>query len=178
MNTGYIKWKRMESIIKKIPQEEIDKYLKIIYTIGNFIIFPRNQFDRKPTINSARGFNSPYIEDRFDLTLECIRLYYKGISNTLFNPLYDTLYRYKNYFDLFIDFKGFCEYFLLEDILLNNYSEIAFFLPFSGFSNNPCPSNVNEYYIFINNVIIFIKKRNKRICEYIEKKYSKSWDFA
>jgi hypothetical protein len=165
MNTGYIKWttrRDMGNIIKQITQQEIDEFSKIIYTIGNFIIFPCNQIQRMATINSARGFNNPYIEDRFDLTLECIRLYYKGINN----PLYDTLDRYRNYFDLFIDFKGYCKYFLLEDIVSNNYSEIIFLLPFIDFSNNPCPSNINEYYIFKNNAIVFIKKRNKRIYEY------------
>ncbi|GMO49728.1 MAG: hypothetical protein Ta2B_30650 [Termitinemataceae bacterium] len=172
MNTGYIKWttrRGMGNIIKQLSQKEIDEYSKKIYTIGNFILFPCNQIDGMATINGARGFNNKYIEDRFDLTLECIRLYYKGISNILYNPLYETLDRYKKYFNLFIDFKGYCEYFLLQDMVLNDFSEVKYFLPFIDFSNNPCPSNINEYYIFINNIISFIEKRNNRILAYNKK---------
>ena len=42
------------------------------------------------TINGSRSLNRN-IKDRFDLTLECIRLSYKNEIN----PLYDTLNRYK-----------------------------------------------------------------------------------
>ena len=47
------------------------------------------------TINGARGVNHK-IQDRFDLTLECIRRFYLNE----FSPLKDTLNRYKTFFKL------------------------------------------------------------------------------
>lgn len=75
-------------------------------TIGAFTLFPKKQIDRKNNINQARGMNS-FINDRFDLTLECIRLYYNGEES----PLYDTLLRYYAFFDLFKSFEGYIQFF-------------------------------------------------------------------
>ena len=58
-------------------------------TIGGYIIFP-NRMSSGKTINQARGVTK-MIDDRFDLTLECIRHFYSNQKS----PLYDTLQRYK-----------------------------------------------------------------------------------
>ena len=60
----------------------VEDFLHKTYTIGGEIIFPKHA----RSINQARGVN-PLICDRFDLTLECIRRYYAGVSS----PLYEVL---------------------------------------------------------------------------------------
>lgn len=76
------------------------------------MVFPANRVGRKMTINGARGFH-PRIKDRFDLTLECIRLHYLGESS----PLGDTLTRYADFFGLFGDFTNYVDFFYLHDLV-------------------------------------------------------------
>jgi len=65
-------------IINRIPKEEIDNFYHIACRIGAYILFPGYKIKNKQTINGVRGCNQK-IADRFDLTLECIRLYYNGV---------------------------------------------------------------------------------------------------
>ena len=130
-------------------------------TIGASIIFPNKQVERKSTINQARGC-SRLIDDRFDLTLECIKRFYNNKSN----PLQDTLDRYKKFFQLFDTFQGYVEFFLLED-LVNDKGEIKFYLPFDNFQSPPEFTNKEEYILYKNKVMHFIKFRNRRIDDYI-----------
>ena len=160
----YSKWKRTENIIKQIPENEILDFLNIAYTIGGYIIFPGNKIDNLPTINMERGTNQR-IDDRFDLTLECIRRYYSKEKS----PLSETIERYDDYFKLFIDFKGYCEFFLLQDLTLDNYTKIKYFLPFNDFETGQYPKNVENYNVYKFSSIEFNKNRNKRIAEYINK---------
>jgi len=159
----YSKWKRTESVIKQIPENEIKIFLDIAYTIGGYIIFPNNKINNLDTINQERGKNN-LICDRFDITLECIRRYYNNETS----PLYDTLKRYSYFFELFESFKSYCEYFLLQDLTKENYSKINFFLPFNDFENNPYTKTVEDYYIYMKNSIEFNKNRNNRILEYVK----------
>ena len=99
---SYKSTKKMSHIIEKIQSDIIDSFQETSYTIGGFIIFPSNRIDMKMTINGARGCNSQ-ISDRFDLTLECIRLFYQDIEN----PLTEVFKRYNDFFKLFVDFKGY-----------------------------------------------------------------------
>ena len=109
------------------------------------------------TINGARGTNSK-IKDRFDLTLECIRLYYLNKPS----PLSDTFERYSSFFNLFQSFNGYVEYFLLQDLVSNDLSSVEFFIPFNSFEESPLPCNVDEYRVYRNNTIKFIISRNQR----------------
>ena len=113
------------------------------------------------TINGSRGINKK-IKDRFDLTLECIRRFYLNE----FSPLKDTLNRYKTFFKLFDNFKGYVNFFLLQDLVLNNYSTINFFLPFNNFEDKPVPNNLEQYKAYRVNMIEFINKRSERIKNY------------
>lgn len=157
----YSHWKRMKHIIEQIPQDEKDNFEYLGYTLGGFLIFPGNKVNGFNTINQERGVNK-YINDRIDLTLECIRKYYHDETS----PLYETLQRYKDFFDLFIDFKGYCEYFLLQDLVSPDFKNIQLFLPFTDFIYNPLPQDITEYYEYRQNVIDFINKRNIRILQY------------
>ena len=154
----YSRVKSMTHIIEQIPSNEINSFFSICSTIGAYIIFPAKKVDNKMTINGSRGLNRS-IKDRFDLTLECIRLFY----NNEINPLYDTLDRYSEFFSLFQDFKGYVDFFLLQDLINEDNLSIKFCLPFEDFNSSPLPKNVDEYQLYKNNMINFINSRNQRI---------------
>tara|TARA_B100000929_G_C15414075_1_gene389019 strand:- start:127 stop:825 length:699 start_codon:yes stop_codon:yes gene_type:complete len=150
--------KKMSHIVDQIPPNEMNSFFSVCSTIGAFIMFPSKKIDNKMTINAARGTNHK-IKDRFDLTLECIRRFYLKENS----PLSDTLRRYFQFLDLFEDFKGYVDFFLLQDLVEQNYSAIKYWHPFNGFDNPPLPSNFDEYQSYKTKVIDFVNARNKRI---------------
>ncbi|MDX9692153.1 MAG: hypothetical protein RBT45_06820 [Acholeplasmataceae bacterium] len=159
----YHYFKTMQHIITKINPKDIENFHHVGATIGGYIIFPSEKIDNKATINTVRGFH-PMIKDRFDFTLECIRRYYIGQNS----PLYEHLSRYKNFFDLFIDFKGYVDFFLLNDLVDEDYN-IEFWLPFIDFERTKAlPKDINEYNLYMNHVIEFVKLRNKRILSWVK----------
>lgn len=97
----FSKHKKMQRIIDEVPEVEREEALRRGYTIGGMILFPGVRVDRKPTINQARGTNAK-IQDRFDLTLECIRRHYVGGVS----PLTQDLARYAAFFALSAAFAG------------------------------------------------------------------------
>jgi hypothetical protein len=149
---------RKQWLVQQIPDEE-DALFKAGSTIGAYILFPNNRIDGKHTVNQARGVNS-LIDDRFDLTLECIRRFYSGLDS----PLYETLQWYKGFFDLFQDFNGYVHFFLLEDLVDKN-GNIKFYMPFDGFASPPVFSNIGDYLAYKRQVMTFIESRNRRISE-------------
>ncbi|CAN5451777.1 hypothetical protein BH10ACI2_BH10ACI2_20900 [soil metagenome] len=58
--------KRYAHIIGQIPQDEVERFDYITYTIGGMMVFPGKKIDGRMTINGARGCNHK-IRDRFDL---------------------------------------------------------------------------------------------------------------
>ena len=154
----YSKIKSMTHIIESIPIEEINFFFSLCSTIGGYIVYPSKRIDNKMTFNGARGTNRK-IKDRFDLTLECIRLFYQNEKS----PLSETIERYKSYFNLFDNFKGYIDFFLLQDLVSSDYSSIKYLIPFKDFDNPALPCNVEEYVTYKDNMIKFISKRNKRI---------------
>ena len=152
---------RLREIISRIPVTEHDEFNRIGYTIGGMMLFPGNRVDRRMTINGARGFH-PRIKDRFDLTVECIRRHYLGEPS----PLSDTLLRYADFFGLFGDFRGYTEFFLLEDMVSEDYSAVKFFMPFGDFTDSPMPGTVDGYVAYRRLAIEFIEARNHRIDRY------------
>ena len=157
---SYKNHQRKRWLTVQIPNE-VNELFDTGSTIGAYIVFPNNRIDGKHTINQARGVNS-LIDDRFDLTLECIRRFYTGESS----PLYDTLSRYADFFRLFTDFLGYTHFFLLDD-LINEDETIKFYLPFDGFKTRPLFSIINQYLLYKERVIAFIEARNKRIESFV-----------
>ena len=157
----YSKWKSTEHIMKKIPKTEIENFFNLGCTIGGYTIFPSNRIDNQMTINGSRGINKK-IKDRFDLTLECIRRFYLNEDS----PLLETLSRYRDFFKLFNDFRGYVDFFLFQDLVQPNYLSINYFLPSNNFNNSPIPNDIHEYKVYRENMIKFINKRSKRILEY------------
>lgn len=154
----YSKVKSLSHIVDQIPSEEINSFFSICSTIGAYIIFPAKKIDNKMTINGSRGLNRS-IKDRFDLTLECIRRFYINESS----PLSDTFQRYSSFFSLFQDFRGYKDFFLLQDLVEGNDLSIKFFLPFDSFDQPPLPSNVEEYQSYKKHLIGFVRARNQRM---------------
>lgn len=127
-----------------------------VRTIGGHILFPAHKKNGL-TINQARGVNK-ILCDRFDLTLECIRRYYKNEQS----PIFNTLKNYEDFFDLFIDFSGYISFFHLQDFI-NQEGQINFSLKFDNFYSSPLPQTMNEYLLYKNHTISLINNRNLRI---------------
>lgn len=154
----YSKIKSMTHIVESIPIEEINSFFSLCSTIGGYIVYPSKRIDNKMTFNGARGTNRK-IKDRFDLTLECIRLFYQDEKN----PLSETMERYESYFKIFDNFQGYIDFFLLQDLVSSDYSSIKYLIPFKDFDSPPLPCSVEEYVTYKGNMIKFITKRNNRI---------------
>ncbi|QKK01296.1 MAG: hypothetical protein HND55_00735 [Pseudomonadota bacterium] len=149
-------FRKIPEIRSLVPENEIEVFNKIGYTIGGMMLFPGNKIHRKMTINGARGFH-PLIKDRFDLTLECIRRHYAGEES----PLSDPLQRYSDFFALFADFDGYVEFFLLQDLVVG--SEVKLSKPYDNFRSSPVPKTVKEYRDYRDDTVEFINSRNRRI---------------
>jgi hypothetical protein len=150
----------MSHIINQVPSEKVDSLFLAGSTIGAYCIFPYNKINNKMTINQARGVNQR-IWDRFDLTLECIRRFYEDKES----PLYEVLKRYTDFFNLFCNFKGYVDFFLLHDLVSSDYSSVRFFLQHRDFEEPPLPQSLSDYLVYRDNTIIFIKNRGQRMAE-------------
>jgi len=155
---SYRDTRMMSHIIRQVPSEKVNSLFSIGSTIGAYIIFPSNRRNNQMTINQARGVN-PRIQDRFDLTLECIRLLYENKEC----PLFSVLQRYSDFFNLFCDFRGYVDFFLLQDLVSSDFSTVKYHLPHSDFSERPLPQSLNEYLEYRENSISFVKARGERM---------------
>lgn len=151
----------MKHIVVQFSEEENEAFRTIGYTIGGMMVFPGNKVDGKQTINGARGFNRK-IADRFDLTVECIRRHYLNQDS----PIADTLARYREFFSLFVNFSGYVDFFMLQDLVTKGCSGINFFLPFDNFASPSVPQNREAYIGYRNSSIAFVHARNRRIDEH------------
>ena len=147
-------------IINQISDEDFDSFYSLGYTIGGMMVFPAVRVKRQMTINGQRGCH-PRIKDRFDLTVECIRRHYSNETS----PLAGTLARYDDFFRLFCDFRGYVEFFLLQDLVTEDCSAVRFFAPFDDFRTSPLPGSVSEYLDYRRLAMSFIEARNRRISE-------------
>ena len=149
----------IETIMDQLPDYKsfYEDFLHKTYTIGGMIIFPKH----RNSINQNKGTNK-LISDRWDLTLECIRRFYINERS----PLSDILEKDRNFFELFCDFKGYVDYFFLQDCVSDDYSSVKIWYGNEDFTEDPLPKTSNEYLQFLNDEVDFLNKRNKRIMEY------------
>lgn len=154
---SYRNHKKKKYITEQIPDEVNDLFIQG-GNIASYIIFPKNRINNGQTINMARGVNS-LIDDRFDLTLECIKRFYKN----LLSPLYNSLLKYKSFFDLFESFENYVEFFLLQDLIDNKSSAIKFYMPFDDFRTRPSFNSVEDYISYKSKVLEFNISRKARI---------------
>lgn len=145
-------------------RKEVEEFRNVGSTIGGYILFPSKKIGGKMTINGARGFNQK-IADRFDLTLECIRLYYLGESN----PLEEVLNLNSVFFKLFETFPQYIEFFLLQDLVDSESTNIKFFTPIENlFVHSPLPKDQDEYLQYMESSMKFTARRNVRIEKYCQ----------
>lgn len=168
------------------PKEEtnyrafIRNYLKKSNAIGGFIVFPRHYC----SINQMRGM-SEKIQDRFDLTLECIRQAYENNDfNGLFygNPLFDPFGCDAKFFSMFGSFKNYVDFFCLNSWVTKDYSAVYDLMSKSG--NGiikewpeeilPCDfkeekQQVAQWWTFYNNIMSRLEARNEQIRQLLTK---------
>lgn len=72
----------------------------------------------------------------------------------------------KAFFDLFVDFKGYVDFFFLQDCVDDNYNvKIWFDTPL--FEINPMPRTVEEYCSWIDSQLDFVSSRGRSIKDFL-----------
>jgi len=132
----------------------VESFLRSTYTIGGMMIFPR----RNGGMNQTRG-SMPCISDRWDLTLECIRRHYAREGN----PLEECMCQDQWFYDYFVDFRGFVDFFLLQDCVTQDFEEVQIWGDWKGFDDDPMPKNADGYLEWIEGQMKFVRLRNERI---------------
>lgn len=138
-------------------EEIYEHFLRRSYSIGSMIIFPVHI----NSMNQRRGMNT-LISDRWDLTLECIRRHYAGAES----PLTKVIEQDKAFYDLFVDFKGYVDFFFLQDCVSEDYSSVNIWMGDASFRKSGLPETVEDYFKFLLKEHILLDKRNRRIQEY------------
>lgn len=62
-----------------------------------------------------------------------------------------------------MDFKGFVDFFLLQDCVTADYGEVKILGSWSGFNEDPLPKDVDGYLDWVDWQLEFVRKRNERI---------------
>ncbi|KAA0919249.1 hypothetical protein [Dietzia sp. ANT_WB102] len=154
----YLGWKRMGPIVSRAPFWKTQKIQRECYTIGGMMIWPSTTVPGAGTINGMRGLNLK-IADRFDLTLECVRRHYSGDES----PLSAVIDANAEFFQLFCDFGGFVDFFLLQDLVDPDMQKVRFMTCFNGFSRTGLPDTLEAYKSYLDNARTFVNARNRRI---------------
>lgn len=146
----------IDAVMQQMPDYKafMEDFLHKTYTIGGMIIFPKHT----NSMNQRRGTDKQ-IRDRWDLTMECIRRFYIGETS----PLSDVMEQDRGFYALFNDFKGYVDFFYLQDCVTEDYKQVQFWLGNGSFYDHPLPRNVDEYLTWIAAELDFLKKRNGRI---------------
>ena len=155
------------NLASKLSQNLLNEFSTLSDTIGGMILWPSKQRNRLHTINQARGCRR-LIADRFDLTIECVRRFYNREDSP--SPLRDVFIRYSDFFHLFQSFKGFVDFFLLQDMVSPCYTNVKFAEPFNDFSGPPIPQTLLEYEAYIEHTSNLVKARNIRIAQWVTTK--------
>lgn len=155
----------IKKIVNQIDPQIIEDFRSVNSTIGGYILFPGYRVDGKVTINGARGINQ-HIGDRFDLTLECIRRHYGGIKS----PLADVLNRYREFFDLFVSFSGYVDFFFLNGLVDSASGQVKRFIGSdSQFTESPFPNSKAEYLEYYEASVEFIMGRTQNINQWAKR---------
>ena len=163
--TASFRYRKYRWMLELLEKEMVDYkgfmefFVHKTYTIGGSIIFPKHI----GSINQSRGCN-PFIKDRWDLTLECIRRYY--VNET--SPLSDVLVKDKGFFDLFESFKGYVDYFFLQDCVTEDYGAVVLWLDCNLGVDDPLPQTVSDYKKWMHSQLDFVEKRNQRIHNFLQ----------
>ena len=158
-----LNYAKNKEIINQVEElvDDIDAYyenlLRRSYSIGGMIIFPKHM----NSMNQRRGTSS-VISDRWDLTLECIRRYYAGEES----PLTQVIESDRDFYNLFVDFKGYIDFFFLQDCVSDDYAKVNIWCGNALFNRSGLPETVGDYFRFIRKEHEFLDLRNRRIQQY------------
>ena len=130
----------------------------------SYIIFLSKRIENRMTINGSRGTNQKIV-DRLDLTLEYIMRFYTKQSSALT----DIIKRSTDISNLFNDFRGYIDFFLLQDLAENDYQGINFYLSFYDINRASLPTITKEYCTYKKSTLAFVKARNEKILLAIHK---------
>lgn len=148
-------------------------------TIGGYIVFPNQLAHQVPThaspaprrwsINQARGMERG-ISDRFDLTLEAIRLLFEDTVDLAENPIGDVLEAYRWWFDLFghgaDGFLAYADFFFLTP-MLDTHGRVQPFEPLTLAFEDALPrQDAGAYRAYIDAQRDFVSHRNALISEW------------
>ena len=149
----------IDQVFASVPdyKKYFEELIRKAYTIGGTIIFPKHP----SSMNQNKGTNT-LISDRWDLTLECIRRWYAGEKS----PLYDTIEKDKDFYGLFVNFKGYVDFFFLQDCVSEDYSKVNIWCGNADFLESGLPKTLKEYFGFLSKEFEFLNKRNARIDEF------------
>jgi hypothetical protein len=153
-----------------------DGHLCEFCTVGGYIVFPNQLAQQLPTsinstarrwsVNQARGMERQ-ISDRFDLTLEAIRLFYDGTLHRSENPIGDVLEAYGWWFDLFgkgVDgLLAYANFFFLTP-MLDAQGRVKPFEPLTLAFDHALPKNdETAYRAYIAAQVDFVRRRNEHV---------------
>lgn len=138
----------------------MENFIHKAYTIGGMMIWPC----RRGSINQAKGCNGK-IADRIDRTLECVRRYYNNEES----PMSHCLENDSRFFELFVDFKGFVDFFFFQDLVSTDYKRVNMMVGNNDFSTPALAQSVEEYCQWLETQLVLVAKRNERIKNFIEK---------
>lgn len=148
-------------------------------SIGGYIVFPNglaqqvstsvNPAVRRWSVNQARGMERR-ISDRFDLTLEAIRIFFAGVVHRTENPIGDVLEAYRWWFDLFGEgadgFLAYADFFFLTP-MLDSEGRVKPFEPLTLAFEDALPRNdATAYLSYIAAQRSFVSKRNEFISQW------------
>ena len=71
----------------------------------------------------------------------------------------------RGFFELFADFRGYEDFFLLQECVSKNYDEVRLWIDTEPFERDPLPKDTEEYMRWIDSCLDFVEKRNERIGE-------------
>ena len=67
------------------------------------------------------------------------------------------------FYDLFVDFKGYVDFFFLQDCVSEDYSSVNIWMGDASFRKSGLPETVEEYFKFLLKEHIFLDKRNNGV---------------
>ena len=136
----FTRWPALKPIIDQFPEQENEDFRTIAYTIGAMMVFPGKR-DRWQTDHQRRAWvqRENFRSVRPDARVHPPLLLERR-KPTRRNPLWPTLSRYADFFALFGDFRGYVSFFLLEDLVTDEF-RVKFFMPFDDFRPPSVPKD-------------------------------------
>jgi hypothetical protein len=75
------------------------------------------------------------------------------------------LARYRDFFAPFEEFRGYVDFWLLQDLITDDYSAVRFFTPFDEFKPPAIPQDPHTYKGVPATRIEFVEARNRRMTD-------------